>query len=74
VVTTLALYRFTALPLVALALAQETDPMAAHDRLDAAMFWVGAMFAFTPILVAIGVGSVIWWQRRKRSEAGEDPQ
>ena len=48
-----------------LTLAQSSDQMV-HDRLDAAMFWVGAMFAFTPILVAIGVGCVIWWQRRKR--------
>ena len=56
-----------------LALAQTSDQMV-HDRLDAAMFWVGAMFAFTPILVAIGVGSVIWWQRRKKQVEGDGMQ
>ena len=56
-----------------LRVSQETDPMAAHDRLDAAMFWVGAMFAFTPILVAIGVGSVVWYQRRKKDEGTTPP-
>ena len=67
--TALPPYRLTALPALLLA-AQEPGPMAVHDRLDTAMFWVGAMFAFTPILVALGVGSVIWWQRRKKQEEG----
>ena len=50
------------------AVASQDDWMAAHDRLDTAMFWVGAMFAFTPILVGLIVASVIWWQRRRKLE------
>ena len=57
-------------PLVLLAaVASLDDGMAAHDRLDRAMFWVGAMFAFTPIVVGLIVASVIWWQRRRKQEA-----
>jgi len=47
----------------------DDDWMAVHDRLDAAMFWVGALFAFTPVLIGIAVGSIIWWHRRKRQES-----
>ena len=46
--------------------------MAGHDRLDAAMFWTGALFVFTPILAALAVLGVVLWHRRKRArEAGE---
>jgi len=36
-----------------------------HDKLESALFWVGAMLAFTPVLVGLGVAAVIWWHRRK---------
>ena len=37
-----------------------------------AMLWVGALFVFTPILLATLVIGVIWLQRRRKpgSEAG----
>ena len=35
------------------------------------MFWVGAMFAFTPIIVGGGVVLAIRWMRRKSSGSGE---
>ena len=60
-------------PALFLTLAQSSDQMV-HDRLDAAMFWVGAMFAFTPILVGLGAGAVIWYHRRKeRPDEGANP-
>lgn len=36
-----------------------------HDAADLAMFWVGALFAFTP-LVFFGVVIGVWWYQRKR--------
>lgn len=39
-----------------------------HDALHSAMFWVGAMFAFTPIVVGGGVVLVIRWMRRRKGE------
>jgi hypothetical protein len=40
--------------------------------MDDAMFWVGALFVLTPlILTAIVVGS-IWLQRRHRKRPGPD--
>ena len=52
--------------MLAAAALHDDDWMAAHDRLDTAMFWVGALFAFTPVLIGIAVGAVIWWHRRKQ--------
>ena len=52
------------------AVLHDDDWMAVHDRLDAAMFWVGALFAFTPVLIGIGVASVVWWHRRKQAQPG----
>lgn len=41
-----------------------------EDTMSSLMFWVGGMFALTPILVvAIVVGS-IWYLRRKRRSRG----
>lgn len=37
-----------------------------HSKLDDAMFWVGALFVFTPIVVAISVFGYMYWHRRKR--------
>ncbi len=36
-----------------------------HDAADLAMFWVGALFAFTP-LVFFGVVIGVWWFQQKR--------
>ncbi len=36
-----------------------------HDPLEAAMFWVGALLAFMPVLVLLGVFLYVWWQRRR---------
>ncbi len=36
-----------------------------HDAADLAMFWVGALFAFTP-LVFFGVVIGVWWYQQKR--------
>jgi len=40
-----------------------------NSALDTSMFWVGAMFAFTPILVGGSVIAVWWWHRRRDAEA-----
>jgi hypothetical protein len=39
-----------------------------HDVVDTSMFWVGALFAFTPILLG-GGALLIWWLWR-RGERG----
>jgi hypothetical protein len=44
--------------------------MAGHDRMDAAMFWTGALFVFTPILAALGVIGVILYHRRRQARQG----
>jgi hypothetical protein len=44
-----------------------------HDKLESAMFWVGAMLAFTPVLVGLGVFGLIWWHRRKAGAPGGAP-
>lgn len=42
-----------------------------NHALDTSMFWVGAMFAFTPIIVG-GAVIGIWWWMRKRGALDED--
>ena len=37
------------------------------------MFWVGAMLAFMPVLVLLGVFGVIWWHRRQAAAAAGAP-
>jgi hypothetical protein len=39
--------------------------MAGHDRMHDTMFWVGALFALTPIVIGLVVAGVLWHQRRK---------
>jgi hypothetical protein len=43
-----------------------------HHAAEAAMFWVGALFVFTPIVFA-GVILGVWWygRRRERRARGE---
>jgi hypothetical protein len=36
-----------------------------NHGLDVSMFWVGALFAFTPIVVG-GTAIAIWWWMRRR--------
>jgi len=38
------------------------------DPLDQSMFWVGAMFAFTPVIVT-GTVIAVWWRGRQRELA-----
>lgn len=40
-----------------------------NEGLNTSMFWVGAMFAFTPV-VTVGTVLIIWWYTtgRKRRE------
>lgn len=40
-----------------------------HDAADLAMFWVGALFVFTP-LAFFGVILGVWWYQRKKSGKG----
>jgi len=40
-----------------------------HDAADLAMFWVGALFVFTP-LVFFGIVIGVWWYQQKRRRAG----
>jgi len=45
-----------------------------HDPLEAAMFWVGALLAFLPVLVLSGVLAYVWWKKRALRAAGNgDP-
>ena len=41
-----------------------------HTALDQGMFWVGALFVFTPIIFA-GIVLGVWWYGRKRERARE---
>jgi len=41
-----------------------------HDVADKMMFWVGAMFAFTPIVVVGTVIATTVYLRKKRAKAG----
>jgi len=43
-----------------------------NPALDTSMFWVGAMFAFTPIIVG-GTVIGIWWWMKKRGALDEPP-
>ena len=43
-----------------------------HDAMGAAMFWVGALFVFTPIVLTGIVIGAIWLQRRRRGPAGPE--
>lgn len=44
-----------------------------HDAMATSMFWVGAMFVFTPIVCVGAVLLVVWWQRRKDRADGTPP-
>ncbi len=52
-------------------LALHPDGPMGHDRLESAMFWVGAMLAFMPVLVLVGVFGFVWWHRRRRPDGNE---
>lgn len=45
-----------------------------HDAADLAMFWVGALFVFTPIAF-FGIVIGVWWYQQKKRGAGarEEP-
>ncbi len=43
-----------------------------NDALSTSMFWVGAMFAFTPLLVC-GTVVGIWWHLRRRERQSLEP-
>jgi hypothetical protein len=53
-------------------LALHEGPMG-HDRLEAAMFWVGAMLAFMPVLVLSGVLLYVRWRKKKLARMGAAP-
>ncbi|MEE8061193.1 MAG: hypothetical protein V3T16_05165 [Gemmatimonadales bacterium] len=40
------------------------------DAISVAMFWVGALFVFTPIAFA-GIILGVWWFQRKKGQASE---
>ncbi len=42
-----------------------------NDALSMSMFWVGALFAFTPIVVGGIVIGVWWWTKRRGVGRGE---
>jgi hypothetical protein len=44
-----------------------------NDALSTSMFWVGAMFAFTPIVVAGTVIAVVWWKHRRNAVPSNQP-
>ena len=41
-----------------------------HTVLDQSMFWVGALFVFTP-MIFFGVVLGVWWHGRKRQQDAE---
>jgi hypothetical protein len=41
-----------------------------EDSLSLTMFWVGVLFAFTPILVVAVVIGTTWYLRKKRRTGG----
>jgi len=41
-----------------------------EDTLSLAMFWVGVLFVFTPILVVAVVIGTTWYFRKKRKTSG----
>lgn len=43
-----------------------------EESLSLTMFWVGVLFAFTPILVAAVVIGTTWYLRKKR-KTGDAP-
>jgi hypothetical protein len=45
-----------------------------HDAADLAMFWVGALFVFTPITFFGVILGVWWYQQKKRSAQDSSPQ
>jgi hypothetical protein len=36
-----------------------------EERFHATMFLTGALFVFTPIVIAAGVAAVVWYNRRR---------
>ena len=42
-----------------------------HEALQTSMFWVGAMFAFTPVIVGGSVIVVLRWMRRREQRSGQ---
>ena len=45
-----------------------------HEVMSDAMFWVGALFVFTPIVLTAIVIGAIWLQRRHDRRSGADSQ
>lgn len=35
-----------------------------HGQLESAMFWVGVMFAFLPMLIIAGLVGFVYWNKR----------
>jgi len=44
------------------------------DAMSSAMFWVGALFVFTPILVVATVVVTSWYLRKKRKSPAAPTQ
>ena len=43
-----------------------------HHAAETAMFWVGALFVFTPI-VFVGVILGVWWYGKRRERREQSP-
>jgi hypothetical protein len=44
-----------------------------QEALHTSMFWVGAMFAFTPLIVGGSVIFIIRWMRRRERQSRSGP-
>ena len=44
--------------------------MSGRGPFEAAMFWVGALLAFVPVLIGLGIAAYIVWKRKKREAGG----
>ena len=40
-----------------------------NDPVSTSMFWVGALFAFTPVIVGGTVIGIWWWKRKQAAHA-----
>ncbi len=44
-----------------------------RDRFEAAMFWVGALLAFLPVLIGLGIWAFLWWSKRHKPAENKPP-
>jgi hypothetical protein len=51
---------------------REGEGMPGHRKLDRTMFWTGALMAFTPVVIGLGVAGVVLYHRKMRRRAPDE--